>query len=1261
MTILSMIRIKAVSFVVAFDNPGATPLLKQVAALFGSFLLAVILVSWPLAPAKAIFLRSGIGTSPSQITTEALSNETTSAIPANTVYQSAGIGFPDGEVTNGCTTGAPIYKLSDGTVVPFSETVKQICYPSGDLRFAGFMFRNPEAMAAATQYTVVSGSSYNQTTGVFVINTTVSPTIAGNYVVLNLTGTATAPFNQQWLVRNVSGTQVTLQAKGGASSSQQLTPPTVTGGTMTVPTYAPLTVYSGGTIPSSSNRSLSDFCQGTYPTCAVDINKQVTGLDSQLSSSTLTADLNYAINNGGMLYKWIDGDAGAGWKVEACYRISGSCQGQVYEDFYIDALQDQNGNLAGFREMGRTTAPYYNVQTYVGGAPNPNFWSFATIGLYNASTEIINPWSNQSAPINFTYSSSGCTSASASSNCFLASGLPWQPGFAVRLSNTGGSLPQTGSGITGSISGPTLTVTAISSGKIFNNTAISGCGIAAGTVITAGAAGGGSTTGTYTVSVSQSVSTCTTISDNLASGITYFVGSSGQPPYPTNYFYLCNVSSAAQCIQAITDCVGTCTAIAYPYITQFGSVLDAQSDGRMNFISCSGCSQSTDPTGQVISNVYDLSLAQLTPPWDFATAKSYPLIETGDTYGNPYAAFAMMEISPFYQSEETTGERQDIGPLPQWGAAYFMGQTLEDENTIRTIGLIGMQLALNVRDYSTKKVPCILGTSGACPSGMTGVSTTNFSWACGSPASGMTTPVSVNVLLAGFTECGTDHIPGFAIAAFIATAEPEYMDELEEQGAGATMSYAGQTYTATSNSTEQGINFSSNNTNSSTRGISVSSTTYQGTTLIRPNLMRAAAWGTRNLAAGLLASQLDPLCTQCYTYFHTEAENDENAIAAYETLTASGNSYAATNGFYNENQGNVTGWTTSYWINAWNLLAAWSQDAGAISAGSYMAKFPAWINNNYGTSYVGNFAAVVRQALTYTVSGTPSYDITTGHLTLPLTTSVVNPNDAFVVSGITGTGSATSLNGRWGYDSGLSSGSTLVVNAPSGLTLTLNAGGVASSMGSATQYVTNSGQAVGFWVIGFSYVANSPTLTVTLIANGYTLNNGDTQNFDGTDSCTGGGCPIPNFQAGVLYYVCDKSGTGGIGTHYELATDSGCTDIVTPTGSGTGAAYFYGSSLAPPFSTASYSYVTDAFGNFQMLNALGGIIDTTTQTDLKNMINNCVPTSQPCPQSSYPQLYQNNPTYWWGNHFGLFAPANDNLNIPANDNWGKVKFAWRRP
>lgn len=70
----------------------------------------------------------------------------------------------------------------------------------------------------------------------------------------------------------------------------------------------------------------------------------------------------------------------------------------------------------------------------------------------------------------------------------------------------------TATSVTGSISGTTLTVTAVSTGTLFLNQIITGSGITAGTTITAFGTGSGGT-GTYTVSISQTVAS-TTITGN---------------------------------------------------------------------------------------------------------------------------------------------------------------------------------------------------------------------------------------------------------------------------------------------------------------------------------------------------------------------------------------------------------------------------------------------------------------------------------------------------------------------------------------------------------------------------------------------------------------------------------------------------------------------------------------------------------------------------------------------------------------------------
>ena len=61
--------------------------------------------------------------------------------------------------------------------------------------------------------------------------------------------------------------------------------------------------------------------------------------------------------------------------------------------------------------------------------------------------------------------------------------------------------------VTGSISGTTMNVTAVTSGPIYQGMRITGAGVSAGTIVAVGTAGGG--IGTYTVNISQSVASTT--------------------------------------------------------------------------------------------------------------------------------------------------------------------------------------------------------------------------------------------------------------------------------------------------------------------------------------------------------------------------------------------------------------------------------------------------------------------------------------------------------------------------------------------------------------------------------------------------------------------------------------------------------------------------------------------------------------------------------------------------------------------------------
>lgn len=95
-----------------------------------------------------------------------------------------------------------------------------------------------------------------------------------------------------------------------------------------------------------------------------------------------------------------------------------------------------------------------------------------------------------------------------------SSGTPNTVGYfftkdaTTNVASVGGVIGQGACVVTGSISGTTLTVTAVTSGTVMVGETISGSGVTGGTTITGYLTGAGGT-GTYTVSVSQTVASTT--------------------------------------------------------------------------------------------------------------------------------------------------------------------------------------------------------------------------------------------------------------------------------------------------------------------------------------------------------------------------------------------------------------------------------------------------------------------------------------------------------------------------------------------------------------------------------------------------------------------------------------------------------------------------------------------------------------------------------------------------------------------------------
>lgn len=235
-----------------------------------------------------------------------------------------------------------------------------------------------------------------------------------------------------------------------------------------------INIYSGGSAPSNSSRTLSDFAAS-----GLDLNQQVVGLDNL--SGTWTSDLNQGISARGADYKFMDGAAGAVWRVPAAFRQSAADHGQLEGWWYVSALQDVSGNLAGIRYLVGTTQPYYNVSS-----PVATYRSFSSLGIYNGASLVKDMWGSHGSGQTFTWSS-GTT--------LTATGNGFQTGWLLRLTTTG-SLP-TGLSTGTSYFADSLTANTFAAGT--DSSAV----VQGSTLITPSGAGSGTQTATAYPYVTQ--------------------------------------------------------------------------------------------------------------------------------------------------------------------------------------------------------------------------------------------------------------------------------------------------------------------------------------------------------------------------------------------------------------------------------------------------------------------------------------------------------------------------------------------------------------------------------------------------------------------------------------------------------------------------------------------------------------------------------------------------------------------------------------
>ena len=182
---------------------------------------------------------------------------------------------------------------------------------------------------------------------------------------------------------------------------------------------ATIRIYSGGTTPAASGRALSDFTAG-----GLDLNVRVSGADSTLSG-TWVSDLGQGIAAANSdNYQFMDGQAGAVWRIRASFRQSAANHGQLEDYWYVTATNDGSNALGGIRFLTRIAQPWYDVDS-----PAKNYRVFATMQMLDGASLVTDYLNGHFGSRTFSYPGSGFT--------FTAENNRFQPHWLVYLTTTG--------------------------------------------------------------------------------------------------------------------------------------------------------------------------------------------------------------------------------------------------------------------------------------------------------------------------------------------------------------------------------------------------------------------------------------------------------------------------------------------------------------------------------------------------------------------------------------------------------------------------------------------------------------------------------------------------------------------------------------------------------------------------------------------------------------------------------------------------------
>lgn len=561
----------------------------------------------------------------------------------------------------------------------------------------------------------------------------------------------------------------------------------------------------------------------------------------------------------------------------------------------------------------------------------------------------------------------------------------------------------TDTSVTASISGTTMTVTAVGYGQLYVGATISS-GASAGTKITAFGSGSGGT-GTYTVNNSQTVASTTivfhaktyrvfsaftlqngvtvlrdlvaampspktftftsgsqysstahgfsqqmafqvsggTIPNSLSTNTTYFAHWQSNNAITANPDSVSNASDVAAPTNA-----GSTTFTVYPYLTWATMIYACGANCTWDYVQGAGSwapiATLNDQTTRITFDKIYFRQSRLMPAWDTTMA-------TNTYAAQNYCAnyFTTPSSGVLEQFQGTTGEGPNRALLHGAAISHWINQDANTEQINRLIGILGCTISIHMRDFTTGFVPVVNNGPNGAGGNYTSMPASNYQFSWGydqAHTSGFTVPANQNVIKQQVNP-DVAHMTDQSYYQFLFTGEPQYLDHLQNFGI-YSLTWGGGTRGApTINSTTFSL--------PTWRNPTISGTQYYGVQSMTPFAQRLSAWSQR-LMSGAVA--LTPDSDPAKPYF-TEMNNQSwLATAALWLLMPS---FIQDNGLFCM-CGNISALWTGYWLQSTAFCNAVTENADSLTHLTQHVKWPKFLRDTFSAWHISHYAAGSRKS-----------------------------------------------------------------------------------------------------------------------------------------------------------------------------------------------------------------------------------------------------------------------------------------------------------